>query len=289
MTKRSLIIIVSFFIISFIYSLDVPTLKGYVNDYADMISSTTENEIESKLKSLEETDSTQIVFLTIPSLEGEALEEYSIKVAETWKIGQKNKDNGAIFLVSKNDRKMRIEVGYGLEGVITDLLAGRIIDNVAAPYFRNGEMDKGFIAVADALIGSSKGEYTADKLPSAKKTKEGTFPSIVFILIIVFWFNFSRIFPKGIRGILGGIFGFIIVLIFGIISGLAIVGLIILCIIGFIFGLIFTLIFTSSRLARGGYRGGFFSGRSGGGFSSGGSSFSGGGGSFGGGGASGGW
>ena len=184
---------------------------------------------------------------------------------------------------------MRIEVGYGLEGVLTDLLAGRIIDQVAAPHFRDGEMDKGFIAVTDALIGTAKGEFTADNLPASKKSKEGTFPTIIFFIIVIFWFNFSRIFPKRIRGILGGIFGFIIVLIFGIIGGLALFGLIILCIIGFVLGLIFTLVFTSSRLARGGHRGGFFSGSSGGGFSSGGSSFSGGGGSFGGGGASGGW
>ena len=107
MNKKILIIIVSLFFICLIYSLDVPVLKGYVNDYADMISSSTENELEIKLKTFEESDSTQIVILTIPSLEGEVLEEYSIKIAETWKIGQKNKDNGVIFLVSKNDRKMR--------------------------------------------------------------------------------------------------------------------------------------------------------------------------------------
>jgi uncharacterized protein len=288
MIKKSLLITLSLFIITFTFSLDVPALKGYVNDYADMISPSAENEIELKLKSLEQTDSTQIVILTIPSLEGEALEDYSIKVAEEWKIGQKNKDNGAIFLVSKNDRKMRIEVGYGLEGVITDLLAGRIIDDIAAPYFRNGEMDQGFNAVTDALVGTAKGEFTTDNLPASKKTKDGTFPSIIFFIIVIFWFNFSRIFPKKIRGLLGGIFGFIIVLIFGLIGGLSIVGLIILCIIGFIFGLILTLIFTSTRLTRGGHRSRFFGGSSGG-FSSGGSSFSGGGGSFGGGGASGGW
>lgn len=292
MNKKFLIIILSLFLISYIYSLDVPVLKGYVNDYADMISASTENELETKLKAFEESDSTQIVILTIPSLEDESLEEYSIKVAETWKIGQKNKDNGVIFLVAKNDRKMRIEVGYGLEGVITDLLAGRIIDNIAAPYFRNGEMDKGFVEVTDALIGSAKGEFTADKLPKGKKTKGGTFPVILIFIIAIFWFNLSRIFPIRIRGILGGIFGIVMFIIFGLIGGLifSILGIIILSIVGFVLGLIFTLIFSSSRLG-GGSTGRYYSGGSSGGFfgSSSGGGFSGGGGSFGGGGASGGW
>lgn len=283
---------------TFIYSLDVPDLKGYVNDYADMISSEAETELETKLKAFDDSDSTQIVILTIPSLEGDALEDFSIKVAEKWKIGQKNKDNGAIFLVSKNDRKMRIEVGYGLEGVITDLLAGRIIDNAASPHFRNGDMDKGFAAVIDALIGASKGEYTSDKLPEKSDSKDMTFPFMLFIIMIIIWFSISRIIPFKIRGWLGGVFGATSLPLFLFFNGLRIVfAFIILSIIGFVFGAIFTLIFSSSALRTGragrtfSRFGGFSSGGRSGGFSgfSGGSSFRGGGGSFGGGGASGGW
>lgn len=294
MLKKAIIIILIFFSIYLINSLDVPVLKGYVNDYADMISSSTETELESKLKAFEDSDSTQIVILTIPSLEGEVLEEFSIKMAEEWKIGQKNKDNGVIFLVSKNDRKMRIEVGYGLEGVITDMLAGRIVDNVAAPYFKKGEMDKGFTEVINALIGSSKGEFTADKLPTANQSKDKTLPIVIIVMVIIFWFSFSRIFPVKIRGIAGGVFGIIISLILGFIGGitLGIFSSIILSIIGAVLGAIFTLIFSTastSGRSTGGYYSSSSSSSSGSSFSSSGSSFSGGGGSFGGGGSSGSW
>src|SRR4030042_6206941 len=128
--NRSNIIFFFLFILNSVFSITILQLKGYVNDYADMISSAKEKELEIKLKSIEDIDSTQIVILTVPSLEGNAIEDYSINVATNWKIGQKNKDNGVLFLVAKNDRKMRIEVGRGLEGVLTDLLSGRIIDLV---------------------------------------------------------------------------------------------------------------------------------------------------------------
>ncbi|MBI5097300.1 MAG: TPM domain-containing protein, partial [Nitrospirae bacterium] len=112
------------------YALDVPQLKGRVNDYADMISASAEARLEEELKSFEQSDSTQIVILTIPSLEGEVIEDFGIRVADAWKIGQAGKDNGVILIASKEDREMRIEVGRGLEGRLTDLMAGRIIDLV---------------------------------------------------------------------------------------------------------------------------------------------------------------
>ncbi|MGA2318323.1 MAG: TPM domain-containing protein [Thermodesulfobacteriota bacterium] len=119
----------SFFILLFCcltiaaYGLDVPKLQGYVNDYAEMISPSAKSKIEEELKAFEQSDSTQIVILTIPSLEGENIEEFSIKVAEVWKIGQKQRDNGILLTVSKQERKIRIEVGRGLEGRLTDLMA----------------------------------------------------------------------------------------------------------------------------------------------------------------------
>ena len=95
--------------------LEVPSLKGRVNDYANMISPQVRSRLENELRNFEKTDSTQIVVLTVNSLEGDSLEDFSIRVAEAWKIGQKGKDNGAILLVAKNDRKTRIEVGRGLK------------------------------------------------------------------------------------------------------------------------------------------------------------------------------
>lgn len=97
-------------------ALDVPPLQGRVNDTAAMLSSETVTRLDGMLAAFEKSDSTQIVILTIPSLEGEVLEEFSLKVAETWKIGQKDLDNGALLVVSRDDRKIRIEAGYGLEG-----------------------------------------------------------------------------------------------------------------------------------------------------------------------------
>ncbi len=143
-------------------ALDVPKLQGYVNDYANMISPQAKGELENELKNFEQTDSTQIVILTVPSLEGEVIEDFDIKVAEAWKIGQKGKDNGVIFVVSKQDRKMRIEVGRGLEGKLTDLMAGRIIDLVVKPRFKRGDYDGGFIAGVSALIDTTRGEFKAD-------------------------------------------------------------------------------------------------------------------------------
>ena len=120
------------------YGSEVPKLQGYVNDYAGMISSSAKSKLEEGLRAFEQSDSTQIVILTISSLEGENLEEFGIKVAETWKIGQQVKDNGVLFIVSKQDRKIRIEVGRGLEGKLTDLTSGRIIDRVIKPRFSEG-------------------------------------------------------------------------------------------------------------------------------------------------------
>lgn len=118
------------------HALEVPALKGRVNDYAGMMSPGVRAQLEKELQDFEGSESTQIVVLTIDSLEGESLEEFSIKVAETWKIGQKGKDNGAILLVAKKDRKTRIEVGRGLEGKLTDLTAGRIVQLVINPQFK---------------------------------------------------------------------------------------------------------------------------------------------------------
>ena len=110
-----------------LFALEVPPLKGRVNDYAGMLSSYTGRQLDGILRDLEKSDSTQIVVVIIPSLDGEVLEEFSIKLAEQWKIGQKGLDNGAILLIAKKERNIRIEVGYGLEGTLTDLMAGRII------------------------------------------------------------------------------------------------------------------------------------------------------------------
>jgi uncharacterized protein len=174
-------------------AIDVPPLKGRVNDYTGMLSSYTTQQLESILRDLEQTDSTQLVVLIIPSLEGEVLEEFSLKVAEQWKIGQKDFDNGAVLLIAKKERDIRIEVGYGLEGSLTDLMAGRIIRDVMVPQFRAGNFDQGILSGVQAMIGVVRNEYQApEKIPTRRGPRvKGTNP--FFIVFIVFAFIISML------------------------------------------------------------------------------------------------
>ena len=184
------------------YGLDVPRLQGYVNDYAGMISPSAKSKIEEELKAFEQSDSTQIVILTIPSLEGENIEEFSIKVAEDWKIGQQRKDNGVLLIVSKQERKIRIEVGRGLEGKLTDLMAGRIIDQVIKPRFKQGDFNAGFITGVSALIDATRGEFKAEQRPVQRRQK-GFPPFLTFLL----FFGIFVLILGSLSRILGGIAG----------------------------------------------------------------------------------
>lgn len=180
----------------------VPALVGRVNDYASMISPQARAVIEQKLKALEAEDGTQVAVLTVPSLDGQPIEEFSIKVGEAWKIGQKGTDNGILLIVSKSDRAIRIEVGYGLEGRLTDLQAGRIIRDVIKPAFKSGDFDKGFIDGVDAIVASVKGEYKAVK----KNGDNGGGPSVLLVFIILFVLFVVSRFMRFFGG--GGPFGF---------------------------------------------------------------------------------
>ncbi len=165
-----------------LFAVAVPALTGRVNDYASMISPGARADIEGKLKQFEQQESTQIVILTIPSLEGDPIEDFSIRVAEAWKIGRKGSDNGVLFIVSKNDHKVRIEVGYGLEGRMTDLLAGRIIRDEVAPSFKNGNFDEGFAKGVTAIMDAVRGEYKG----KPQKENNDNAPSIPLLLFIMF-------------------------------------------------------------------------------------------------------
>ncbi len=132
---------------------------GYVTDRAEFLSPSAKAGLETTLRVFDEKTSNQVVVATFPSLEGDSLEDFSMRLAEAWKAGQKKKDNGVIFLIFRNDRKMRIEVGYGLEGVLTDALAGQIISQVVAPYFRKGDYSGGILAGTDAIMKATQGEF----------------------------------------------------------------------------------------------------------------------------------
>jgi uncharacterized protein len=138
--------------------LQVPFLSGRVNDLANMIPADARQRIEQKLAAFEQKTGAQVAVLTIPSLEGEPIGDFSLRVVEAWKLGKKGKDNGVLFLISKQDRRMRIEVGYGLEGDLTDLETSRIMDNVVTPYFRNGDFGGGIEKGVDAILASLEGQ-----------------------------------------------------------------------------------------------------------------------------------
>jgi uncharacterized protein len=181
-------------------ALDVPQLTGRINDLAGMISPEVEADLDTRLAELEQKESTQIVILTVPSLEGDPIEDFSIRVAEAWKIGQKGVDNGVLFLVSRDDREVRIEVGYGLEGRMTDLLAGRIVDSDVVPLFRAGQFDAGFRKGVESIILAVQGEYRAAPV----KEKKGT-PSLgLLVLVILFIYFISQISRGGGPFIHGG-------------------------------------------------------------------------------------
>jgi uncharacterized protein len=280
------------------YGLDVPRLQGNVNDYAGMISPSAKSKIEEGLNAFEQSDSTQIVILTIPSLEGENIEEFSIKVAEAWKIGQLQKDNGILLIVSKQERKIRIEVGRGLEGRLTDLMAGRIIDQVIKPRFKQGDFDAGFIAGASALISATRGEFKAEQRPIQRRQKVFS-PFLSFLP----FFGILVLILGSISRIVGGIAGAVGLpsLVYLSLVPLSIFNMILLALAGFGAGFLLPGLFSAGgrRDGSSGHHrgGGFFYGPwvgghsiGGGGFGGGGGGgFSGGGGSFGGGGASGDW
>ena len=292
--KKYLILLFVFTLTFFIFgeqlqALEVPSLGGRINDYAGMLSPVTTQNLESVLTEFENTDSTQIVVLTIPSLEGESLEEYSIRVAETWEIGQKGHDNGAILLIAKADRQLRIEVGYGLEGRLTDATAGRIIRTIIVPELKAGRYDQAVTNGVAAMIQVVRGEFKATDIEDKEKSRSSEGSSAIFLFIFFSILTsqlgrLSRIAGMLVGGILAPLFGmaafsmtwpyFLLLIPIGLIFGYFVSG--------FIHG-------TSgggsySRPSRGRWSGGGF----GGGFGGGGG-FSGGGGGFGGGGASGSW
>jgi uncharacterized protein len=259
-------------------ALGVPRLTGRVNDTAGLLSPAAVTRLDAQLAEFERTDSTQVVVLTIPSLEGQPLEDYAIKVAQAWGIGQKGKDNGVLLLVSKADRKVRIEVGYGLEGRLTDALTGRIIDHAIVPAFKAGQFDAGIEAGVAAIIAGARGEYQGAPESGTASGHDDNALFGLFVLAVVLSSLLSGL-PTLARI---GLFGLILP-VAGAFFGLSLVLLALLAVAGVVLGLVGPFL---SRGRSGRHGGGFYVG---GGSSGGGGGFSGGGGSFGGGGSSGSW
>lgn len=267
-------------------ALDVPEFHGYVNDYAHMISKPMQEKLERALQSFDLTDSTQVAVLTIPTLDGDSLEDFSIRTASKWQIGQKGKDNGVLLLVVKDDHKIRIEVGRGLEPVLTDLLTGRIIDNVITPYFKRGRFDDGFAAGVGAIIQASRGEFKGTGARQRAMHRGGE-PSPLFKFLF-FGMAITAFLGSNSRrlGLIAGGLLFPLAFLFGLLPSLGLLFLLFLVPLGAFGGWLLPLFLAGMFRGGGGYFGGGMGGFGGGG----GGGFGGfGGGGFGGGGASGGW
>lgn len=191
----------------------VPELWGQrVHDEAHALKSETIDQLEKQLKAYEDSTSNQIAILIIQSLDGDVLEDYSLRVAEKWKLGQKDKDNGVLILVAIDDHKMRIEVGHGLEGVLTDAQSNRIIRNDMAPNFRRGDYDAGIVAAVDGVVKSIGGEYAAEDLPTDGSVENMTLTERIFTGLFVFGilglFTFFAVVAQGCAG--WGLYAFLI-------------------------------------------------------------------------------
>lgn len=269
----------------------VPPLAARVTDLTGTLSGEVVSRIETQLKDLEARKGSQIAVLIVPTTQPEDIEQFGIRVAESWKLGRKGVDDGAILIVAKDDRRARIEVGYGLEGALPDITAKRIIAEIITPHFRQGDYDGGIEAGVEQMIRVVNGE----PLPEPDKRWEnprGLSNLLPLLLVVVFVASgFLRaILGRGLGSVAtGGLAGGIVWLL----SHLLPIGL-----GAGVLAFLFSLALGSSRgwSNRGGWGGlggglggGWGGGGLGGGGFGGGGGFSGGGGGFGGGGASGGW
>jgi uncharacterized protein len=168
-------------------------ITHYVTDETSTLTSSQITTLETKLSNFEKETSNQVVVYIIAALNGESLEETSYEIAEKNGIGQKSKNNGVLLFIAMNDRKMRIEVGYGLEGALPDALAGQIIRKEITPYFKQAKYYEGINAGVDAIISATKGEYTQDKKYSEKEENDfgvGCCGVPILVLVIFGFFGF---------------------------------------------------------------------------------------------------
>jgi uncharacterized protein len=267
----------------------VPPLSARVTDLTGTLSGEAVTRIEAKLADLEARKGSQIAVLIVPTTQPEEIEQFGIRVADAWKLGRKGVDDGAILMVAKNDRRVRIEVGRGLEGALPDAIANRIIDETVTPHFKTGDFDGGIEAGVDQMLAVVNGE----PLPEPDKKWEhpgGLGHLLPFLLVVVFVASgvlrslFGRMFGSIATGGLAGGIAWLLSHFLPIGLGAGIVA--------FLFAMLAggtSRGWSGGSGWGGGFGGGLGGGLGGGGFRGGGGGFSGGGGGFSGGGASGSW
>jgi len=284
----SLLVLLGIAAVSFSFQeIELPDLKTRVTDLTGTLHTNEIEHITSKLESLEKIKGSQLVVVIIPSTKEETIEQYGIRLAEKWKIGRGEIDDGVLLIVAKKDRKVRIEVAYGLEGAIPDAYAKRIIEEIIIPQFRSGDFYHGIDQGVDAIISLVNGEklpmpHEDELYPTASnglsKYLTIVFPFAFILLTVINYFAKKKLGKK--KG------AFVTPLL------LFLAGWWFINVIGGLLVAVFSLIFLNipgGKLGGGRYRGGRYYGSSGSYNIGGGSGFSGGGGSFGGGGASGSW
>lgn len=174
---------------------EIPTPNGFVSDQAGVISASQEQILENTLAQYETETSNEIAILTLQSLEDGSIEDFAVRVFEEWRIGKEGQDNGALILLSVDDRETRIEVGYGLEGVLTDGATRLILERSVSPYFAVGNYDQGFSEGVNAVILEIGDEFSGDAIQNTG-SEEFQLPSWVTIAIIAF-IIFSLVTGKG--------------------------------------------------------------------------------------------
>ncbi|MDO9308278.1 MAG: TPM domain-containing protein [Deltaproteobacteria bacterium] len=276
-------------------ALEAPALTGRVNDLAKMLSPETSQRLEQKLAAFERETSNQVAVLTVPSLQGDDIDQFSIRVAESWRLGQTGRDNGVLLILAQAERKVRIEVGMGLQGVLPDITAGRIIRETMRPYLKSGNFDQGISVGVDAIIAATKGEFKGDVQASGKKSSKKSPSMITIFLVVAVVAAVLGLFSRYLGGAAGAV-GLPLAAATAF-PGLGLLTLILLGAAGLVGGFLLARLVSGLRGGGGGGGGGFYGGGwggggfygggfSGGSFGGGGDDFSGGGGGFDGGGSS---
>lgn len=257
----------------------VPALTARVTDLTGTLTAEQKSTLEARLQLLESQKGSQIAVLLVPTTKPEEIEQYSIRVVEQWKLGRKNIADGVLFIIAKDDRRQRIEVGRGLEGVLPDVIVKRIITEDIRPHFKQGDFYGGIVAGITRIDAIIQGEALPAPVQQSNDSASPPENNFFFLLVAAL---FSGSLLRSIFGTLpgalinGGLIGFLTMLLGG----------------GMIFAIIFGLLaffFALIKSGGSGWGGGGFGGGGGGFSSGGGGGFSGGGGDFGGGGASGDW
>ncbi|HJY79393.1 MAG TPA: YgcG family protein, partial [Burkholderiales bacterium] len=241
----------------------VPPLKGRVTDLTATLKPEQAVSLEQLLRSFEARKGSQIAVLIVPTTAPETIEQYSLRVAEQWKIGRKKIDDGAILVVAKNDRALRIEVGYGLEGALNDATANRIIREVIVPRFREGDFYGGINAGIDRMIRVIDGEPLPAPAKVARPADEGVLQILPVLLILAF------VAGAILRRLLGRFVGSLAT--GGVVGGLAwlLAGTLAIALLAAIVAFLFTLmsgVGGSGRRYYGGFPGGYGGGLGGGGW-----------------------